>query len=244
MRVELLGAGIDCVDLAGAVEKVGAMVAAGQPRQVVTLNPEILYSAQKEPDLADLINQAGLVTADGVGIVWGCRMAGTPVPGRVAGIDLLEELAGVAARHGWPVFLLGGKPGVAHDAAARLGARHAGLIVAGTQDGYYSPDDEDEVVRAIARSGAVLLFVGMGAPRQERFIATHLAQLAVPVAMGVGGSLDVLAGRVKRVGKFWRRLHLEWLGRLVREPSRWRRALVLPRYAALVLVRYGFVRRR
>ncbi|HUW63977.1 MAG TPA: WecB/TagA/CpsF family glycosyltransferase [Spirochaetia bacterium] len=244
MRVELLGAGIDCVDLAGAVEKVKDMVAGGKPGHVVTLNPEILYRARNEPGLLELINRADLVTADGVGIVWAARMAGTPLPGRVAGIDLLEELSALAARRRWPVFLLGAAPGVARDAVARLAQRHTGLLVAGTHHGFFGPDEEEGVVRTIAQSGAILLFAGMGAPRQERFIAAHLAELAVPVAMGVGGCLDVLAGRVKRVGPFLRRLHLEWLGRLLREPSRWRRALVLPRYAALVLVRYGFLRRR
>ncbi|MDA8335187.1 MAG: WecB/TagA/CpsF family glycosyltransferase [Peptococcaceae bacterium] len=242
MRVELLGAGVDAVDLAGAVEIIGAWVDAGKPCQVITLNPEILYRAQNDPGLLDLINRAGLVTADGVGIVWGCRVAGQPLPGRVAGIDLLEGLARLSARKGWPVFLLGGAKGVAEEAAARLAVAHPGLKVAGTHHGFFGPDGEEAVVREVARSGAVLLFVGMGAPRQEKFIAGHLPDL--PVAMGVGGSLDVLAGRVKRVGILWRRLRLEWLGRLVREPSRWRRALVLPRYVGAVLTRYRLLRRR
>jgi len=244
MRVELLGAGVDRVDLSGAVEMIAGFVESGAPRQVVTLNPEILYRARTDPGLLDLINHAALVTADGVGIVWGCRLAGTPLPGRVAGIDLLEELTALAARRGWPVYLLGAAPDVAALAAARLAGRHPGLTVAGTHHGFFRREEEAAVVQTIARSGALILFVGMGAPRQERFIATHLDELGVRVAMGVGGALDVCAGRVKRVGAFWRRLHLEWLGRLVREPSRLPRALVLPRFAILVLIRYVFTRRR
>jgi len=242
MRVELLEVGIDNVDAAQAVEKVVSMVAAAGHGHVVTLNPEILYRARSDPDLRAIINRASLVTADGIGVVWGCRMAGHRLPGRVTGIELLEELVRVAVSSRWPVFLLGAAPGVAAAAGERLRERYPGLLVAGTHHGYFGPNEEERVVRTIAGSGAVLLFVGMGAPRQERFIAAHLSRL--PVAMGVGGALDVVAGRVKRVGTVWRRFGLEWLGRLLREPSRWRRTLVLPRFAALVLVRYGLRGRR
>lgn len=272
MRVNLLGARFDVVDLDGAVAQVAAMVQDGRPHQVVTLNPELLYRAQGEPALLALVNRADLVTADGVGVVWAARMAGKPVPERVTGIDLMLRLVARAAREGWRVFLLGGAPGVAEEAAARLKQQHPQLIVAGTCHGYFQEDDggqqggagggnrgnenpspisisagdnqdnlfsseetedlrEAEVLEIIRRARPHLLFAGMGAPKQEKFIARNLKKLNVPVAVGVGGSFDVLAGRVKRAPLWMQRLHLEWLGRLWREPRRWRRMLVLPRFA-------------
>ncbi|NHM26912.1 WecB/TagA/CpsF family glycosyltransferase [Desulfofundulus sp. TPOSR] len=268
MHINLLGARVDVVDLAGAVEKVAAFVATGRPHQVITLNPEILYRAQQEPELLALINRADLVTADGIGIVWAAKVAGTPVPGRVTGIDLMLALVARAAREGWRIFLLGAAPGVAEEAARRLQEKHPGLVVAGTQHGYFRPAEEGPAGEAVGASPAHtpgnspndstggppenpkdptewdvveqirgakpdLLFVALGAPKQEKFIARHKQALGVPVAMGVGGSFDVIAGRVARAPVWMQRLHLEWLGRLLREPRRWRRMLVLPRFAWL-----------
>ncbi|OAT79821.1 WecB/TagA/CpsF family glycosyltransferase [Desulfotomaculum copahuensis] len=249
MRINLLGAPVDALDLEAAVERVAAFVtAAGPPRQVITLNPEILFRARQEPALLTLINSADLVTADGVGIVWAARMAGTPVPERVTGIDLMLRLMPLAAREGWRVFLLGAAPGVAAEAARRLQAQHPGLVIAGTHHGYFQPGasspgaaaepgqlTEDEVAALVRRARPHLLFAGLGAPKQERFIARHKEAMGVPVSMGVGGSFDVLAGRVRRAPRWLQRMHLEWLGRLFMEPARWRRTLVLPRFAWLVL---------
>ncbi|WP_027717638.1 WecB/TagA/CpsF family glycosyltransferase [Desulfovirgula thermocuniculi] len=233
--INILGARVDAVDLEGAVEKIAAFVREGRPRQVITLNPEILYRAQKEPPLLSLINAADLVTADGVGVVWAAGMCGARLPGRVTGIDLMLALVARAAREGWRVFLLGAAPGVAAEAARRLQERHPGLVVAGTHHGYFSPQEERGVVEEIRAARADLLFVALGAPKQELFIARHKAVLGAKVAMGVGGSFDVLAGKARRAPAWMRRLGLEWLGRLLMEPRRWRRMLVLPRFAGLVL---------
>ncbi|MGB9804653.1 WecB/TagA/CpsF family glycosyltransferase [Desulfofundulus sp.] len=273
MHINLLGARVDVVDLAGAVEKVADFVAAGRPHQVITLNPEILYRAQQEPGLLDLINRADLVTADGAGIVWAARVAGTPVPGRVTGIDLMLALVERAAREGWRIFLLGAAPGVAEEAARRLRAKHPGLVVAGTQHGYFKPAEEVpaegaaggtavgvpggsaavggacaagsekvpsewDVVEQVRAAKPDLLFVALGAPKQEKFIARHRQSMGVPVSIGVGGSFDVIAGRVARAPLWMQRLNLEWLGRLLREPRRWRRMLVLPRFTWLVWRNY------
>lgn len=270
MQVEILGARVDAVDLEGAVERIAEFVRGGRPRQVITLNPEILYRAQKEPQLLSVINSADLVTADGVGVVWAARMYGARLPGRVTGIDLMLALVERAAREGWRVFLLGAAPGVAAEAARRLKQRHPGLVVAGTQHGYFraavewpaaeaggalparapgglpggdaggragSPVEtsERDVVEQVRAAKPDLLFVALGAPKQELFIARHKEELGAVVAMGVGGSFDVLAGKVRRAPAWMRRLGLEWLGRLFIEPRRFRRMLVLPRFAWLVL---------
>ncbi|MEW5898141.1 MAG: WecB/TagA/CpsF family glycosyltransferase [Bacillota bacterium] len=285
MQIELFGARIDALRMSEVEERIADFIRAGSPHQVITLNPEILYRAQQEPALLALINGAALVTADGVGIVWAARLTGKHVPERVTGIDLMLRLVARAAREGWRIFLLGGAPGVAEEAAARLKQQHPQLIIAGTYHGYFQEDDggqqngdvegkkiagrdmrnpvvdperdlagpsswragddrenplfgeekgnlqETEVLEIIRQADPHLLFVGMGAPKQERFITRNLKELNVPVAVGVGGSFDVLAGRVKRAPLWMQRLHLEWLGRLCREPRRWRRMLVLPRFA-------------
>jgi N-acetylglucosaminyldiphosphoundecaprenol N-acetyl-beta-D-mannosaminyltransferase len=173
------------------------------------------------------------VVADGIGVVWASRRVGCPLPERVPGIELMEALCARAEAEGWAVFLLGGLPGVAEQAALALSRRWPRLRVAGTHHGYFSEDGP--VVEQVARSGAQVLFCGLGSPRQELWLARNLARLGVQLAMGVGGSLDVLAGRTPRAPLWLRRLHLEWLYRLLREPRRWRRQLALPRFAWLVL---------
>jgi len=245
-RVVLLGAPVDAVTLNEAVERVAAFVREGGVHQVVTLNPEYLYRALREPHLLDIVRRAALVTADGVGIVWAARVLGRPVPERVTGIDLLLALAARAAREGWRVFLCGALPGVAEAAAAGLAARFPGIRVVGTHHGYFAPEEEPALVERIRAARPDILFVALGAPKQEAWIARNLATLQVPVAMGVGGSFDVLAGRVKRAPAYLRRLHLEWLGRLVYEPRRWRRMLVLPKFVGMVLAERlrGFLCRR
>lgn len=234
-RISILGAEIDPLTLEEAVNRAAALVASGGAHQVVTLNPEYLYRAQRERDLLEIAREAALVTADGVGIVWAARVHGFFLPERVTGIDLLLALCRRAAAEGWRVFLLGGRPGVAKEAAARLVRDYPGLTVAGTHHGYFSGAEEATVLEQIRAAQPQLLFVGLGAPKQERWIFQQRAALGSLVAVGVGGSFDVLSGRAKRAPAWMRRLGLEWLGRLLLEPRRWRRMLVLPCFALLVL---------
>lgn len=236
--VDILGVPVACLTLDEAARTVAGFVRAGRPRQVITLNPEYLYRAQSEPELLDIVRRADLVTADGVGIVWAAKRAGNPVPERVTGIDLLLRLAVEAGARHWRVFLLGAAPGVAEAAGRELSARYPGLVLAGTHHGYFKPEQEQEVIAKVRANRPDLLFVALGAPRQELWAARHLAALGVPVVVGVGGSLDVLAGKVRRAPVWLRRMHLEWLGRLLMNPRRWRRQLVLPKFALLVLRRY------
>jgi len=238
MRVNLLGAPIDALSLDETVERVGHFLAGDRPRRVITLNPELLYRMQSERPLWDLVGRADLVTPDGIGIVWACRVAGQPVPERVTGIDLMLRLVERAARDSRRVFLLGAAPGVAEEAAGRLARRYPGLAVAGTHNGFFQPGDEEPVAERVRQAEAEILFVALGAPKQEIWIDRHLSSTGVRVAMGVGGSFDVLAGRARRAPEWSRRLHLEWLARLMMEPARLKRQLVLPRFAWLVLRTY------
>ncbi|MDI6711183.1 MAG: WecB/TagA/CpsF family glycosyltransferase [Bacillota bacterium] len=236
--IELLGARIDALTVGEAVDFAADLVTKGRPSQVITMNPEYLYRAQKEPELLRVANGAALVTADGVGIVWAAACAGRPVPQRVTGIDLMQRLLARAAAEGWRVYFLGAVPGVAEEAARRARESLPGLIVCGAHHGYFDVDDDGAVVAAVRAARPDLLFCGLGAPKQELWAARRLGDLGVPVVMGVGGSLDVLAGKVRRAPAWLVRLRLEWLGRLVREPRRWRRQLVLPKFAWLVIRTY------
>jgi N-acetylglucosaminyldiphosphoundecaprenol N-acetyl-beta-D-mannosaminyltransferase len=182
------------------------------------------------------LNSAALSIPDGIGLILAGRLLGTPLRQQVTGTDLTYRLCGRAAREGWRVFLLGAAPGVAELAAQRLRALFPGLLVVGTHAG--SPlESAEDVVRAHIRSaGPVdLLFVAYGAPAQERWIVRNQRILEIPVAIGIGGVLDFASGRVRRAPVWVRRVGLDWLFRLIRQPRRWRRQLALPRFAWAVL---------
>lgn len=239
MRINLLGALIDNLNMKETVSKIISYVKQdSKVCHVVTLNPEYLYRAQGVPGLMELVHEADLVTPDGTGIVWALKVAGTPVQERVTGIDLMLNLMPVAEKEGWRLFLLGSAPGVAGEAAENLRKQYPALNIVGTHHGYFKEDEEEAVIRIIQEAKPHLLFVALGMPRQEQWIYKYKDQLQIPVSMGVGGSLDVIAGRVERVSPWLQKMHLEWLGRLIKEPHRWRRQLVLPKFAWLVIKKY------
>lgn len=240
-RVRVLGIPVDAVDLAGAVERLARHLEASPSclsamQVVVTLNPEMVMHALRRADFAARLQEADLVVADGTGIVWAARLAGSPLPGRVPGVDLAERLLEVCAARAVGVFLLGARPGVAEEAARRLERRLPGLGVVGTHHGYFAPGSPEEqaLLATLERVRPGLLLVGMGSPRQEEWLLGHRTRLqgCVRVAVGVGGSFDVWAGRVRRAPAVFRRTGTEWLFRLVTQPWRARRMTALPRFAA------------
>jgi len=235
MKSFILGARVDGVTAEEALEKIERYIASGEPRHVVTLNAEILYRAYREPELLRVINEAHLVTPDGVGIVWAAKRLGRPVSERVTGIDLMLALAQKAAGKGWRIFLYGAAPGIADRAAENLKKKYPGLKIAGTSHGYLEKSEEKQLIDRIKETKPDILFVALGAPKQEFWIRKNLISLGVPVCIGVGGSFDVIAGKVKRAPGWVRRAKLEWLYRLVQEPKRYKRMLALPGFVALVL---------
>ncbi len=244
MKVKLLNAPIDCLSMDQCIDRVAEIIRAGGARRVITLNPEILYRAvQFDHSLLELIKRADLVTADGEGIVWAGQMAGTPFSERVTGIDLMLRLVERAADEGWKIYLLGAAPGVAEEAAEKLTRRFPKLQVVGTRHGYFRPDEEVNIVQSIRQKAPQLLFVALGAPAQEKWIDRNIEGIGHVVAIGVGGSFDVISGRVDRAPLWMRKFKIEWLGRLISEPSRWRRMLVLPKFAWLVIRTYRFGRK-
>lgn len=236
LRVDVLGVPVDNVTMDQAVEVVDRLVRAGAGGLVVTPNPEMVMAARRDPELLAVLREADLAVPDGVGLVWASRLLGRPLAGRVAGYDLFLRLLELAARRDYRVYLLGGAPEVAAAAESRIRKTYGATTVVGFRHGYFTAGELPAVLDAIRAAGPHLVFVGMGSPRQERWMGRNRSALAKMVLMGVGGSFDVIAGRVARAPEGWQRANLEWLYRLVREPRRLRRQLVLPRFAAAVLL--------
>lgn len=226
----LLGVRLDAATRGEAVEQCEARVRHGQPGQVVTVNLDFLRLAEGNAEFRMALNGAALAVADGMPLVWASRLRGQRLPQRIAGVDLMNDLCGLAARRGYGVFLLGAGPGVALAAAAALQRRHPGLRVVGAHAppvGSFSDEDDRQMIEAVRTARPEMLFVAFGAPRQELWIRRHLDELRVPVCMGVGGSFDIIAGRLRRAPRWMRRTGLEWLFRLLQEPGRlWRRYLL------------------
>lgn len=230
----ILGIRVDGVTMGEAIQKIEGWIAEGKGARVVTVGTEMAMAARKSRDLADLLNGATLLVPDTSGIVWASSVLGNPVPEKVAGIDLLERLAEVSAKKGYGIFLLGGKPGIAEKAAENLQERFPPLKVAGTHHGYFQENDNEAIISAIKATSPHILLAALGFPRQERWLEKNVRDLGV-VGIGVGGSFDVLAGTLRRAPHWMRRCHLEWLWRLFQEPSRWKRMLVLPHFAMIIL---------
>ena len=226
MRTDVLGVAFDNVTMDEAVDWALAMLEEDGPHLVVTPNPEIVQRAAKDPEFAGILSKADLVIPDGIGVVYAAKILGRPLKGRVPGIDFASALLERAAGTGRRLFLLGAAPGVAEQAAVNLRAAYPGLAVCGTHDGYFKEDGP--VVDAIRESGADIVFVCLGFPKQEKWIAAHGAETGARLLVGLGGSLDVFAGRVSRAPAAFQRLGLEWLYRLLKQPSRIGRMAKLP----------------
>ena len=236
--IRILGVRVDEInteDALAAVEKFIAAFHAGQKRlsQIVTINPEGIWLARGDSGLAQIIEEAALVTPDGNGVLWAAQQQGVTIPERVTGIDLTYRLAELAAQKGWSLYLLGAKEGIAKAAAAKLTEQYPGLIIKGVENGYFR-DREQQVVEQIAAAAPDILLAALGMPFQEKWLFEHRDQLGCGVAIGVGGSFDVISGQVRRAPAFLRKLRLEWLWRLLSDPKRWRRYLVIPRFMRAV----------
>lgn len=238
MRIDVLGVGFDNLTMAEAVERGMELVRSPGTHYVATPNPEIVEVCREDRSAQAAVNGADLVLADGVGVIKGAAMLGTPLKERTPGIEFAAHLMDRLAEEGRSLYLLGAKPGVAEQAAAKLEAAHPGLRIAGTHDGYFKEDGP--VVEDIRRSGAEVVFVCLGAPKQEKWMAKNGAATGAHLLCGLGGSLDVFAGVVERAPEGFQRLGLEWLYRLAKEPKRIGRMAKLP----LVLVQAAGARLR
>jgi N-acetylglucosaminyldiphosphoundecaprenol N-acetyl-beta-D-mannosaminyltransferase len=238
MRTKILGCPIDKITMEQAVQKVTSYINEKniqKYRHIITLNAEILYKALSDQKLKAVINQADLVTPDGSGIVWASKELGDSVPERVTGIDLMEALVQQANLQGWKLYFYGAAPGIAQLAAKNLQNKYKNLNIVGTKDGFISSDLMPELLADIKSKKPDILFVALGAPKQEFWINMYKDIIQVPVSIGVGGSFDVLAGKVKRAPKLFQKLHAEWLYRLIKEPWRYKRMMALPKFILKIM---------
>lgn len=226
LRIDILGVQFDPVTMEQAVEKAAAMIQAGGTHYAVTPNAEFVQRAEKDEKFRAALNGADLVLPDGIGVVYAAKILGRPLQGRVPGCDFAAALCTWMAEHGKKLFLLGAKPGVAEQAAENLKKDHPGLIVCGTHDGYFKEDGP--VAEQIRTAEADVVFVCLGAPKQEYWMIENAQAAGAAFLIGLGGSLDVFAGTVKRAPEIWQKLGLEWLYRLVKQPSRIGRMAKLP----------------
>lgn len=236
-KVNILGVSVDKANVEKAVEKISQMLHDGKKHCVYTPNSEIIMNAYENPDFAAVLNSADLLTADGIGVVYASKILGNPIDERAPGFDIACGLIEKAAKEGYGIYFFGGKPGIAEQAQKNLEAEYPFLRIVGTHNGYFTPEDEPEIIADINRSNADIVFVCLGAPKQETWIHNNRQSINAAVLMGVGGSLDVFAGTVERAPDIWCRLGLEWLYRLIKQPSRFMRMTALPRFAATVILK-------
>ena len=225
-RTDVLGVGFDNVTKAEAVERALELIDAREGRYVVTPNPEIVMLAKENPALKEALAGADIVLPDGAGIVKGAAILGRPMKEKVPGIDFACGVMARLAERGGSVYLFGAKPGVAEAAAETLRTKFPGLVISGTSDGYFS--DDGPIIEKIKDAAPDFLLVCLGAPKQELWMAKMSGKLLVGLMVGLGGSLDVFAGTVKRAPEPWQKLDLAWLYRLLKEPRRIGRMMKLP----------------
>ena len=228
MKTDIMGLQFDNITMEEALDAAKALLQGEHAARVVTPNAEIAYEALHDENMRMLLNSAELMLPDGAGVVLASKILKTPLKQKVAGVDFADGLLGVLETTGQSLYLLGSKPGIGELAAQKMMQKHPRLRIAGIADGYFQ--DEAPVIDKINASGADVLFVCLGAPKQEQFMARHQKALHVKLMAGLGGSLDSFAGTVKRAPKWMIRLNLEWLYRLIKEPKRFKRMLRLPKY--------------
>jgi N-acetylglucosaminyldiphosphoundecaprenol N-acetyl-beta-D-mannosaminyltransferase len=233
--LHILGVRVDDVTGDETLALVEQFIAERTPHQVCTVNTEFVMAAQRDEVFRNVIDNAALCPPDGVGVLWAARRLKHPLRERVGGTDTAERIAARAAQLGWRMYFLGAVPGVAEQAARVLQTRYPGLVVVGTFAGSPTPGEQNAIVERIRAARPDVLFIAFGAPAQDVWIARNQPCLQVPVAMGVGGAFDFIAGVTRRAPRWVQRLGLEWLHRLYREPWRWRRQLALPRFVWSVL---------
>ncbi|MBQ4629856.1 MAG: WecB/TagA/CpsF family glycosyltransferase [Clostridia bacterium] len=237
-KVNILGIKVDKVNIEQASDIIIDNIKnKGETISVFTPNSEIIMAGYRDKDFGELLNNADLLTADGIGVVYASKIVKNPISERAPGYDIacrsLEKLAEI----GGSVYLFGSKPGVAETAGENITKKYPGVKIAGFSDGYFDDEKEKLIIEDINKCNPDMLFVCLGAPKQEKWISAHKNELSTRACLGIGGSLDVFAGTVKRAPEFYTKHGIEWLYRLIKQPSRFVRMLELPRFGFKVLLK-------
>ena len=233
-RVDILGVHVDAVTMAEAVARAEQYIAEKANAMIATANAEMIMRATKDDELKRILNSAALVVPDGAGTVWAAHHLGNDMPERVAGYDLAQELMRLAPSRNQRIYFLGSAPGVAEKAKAKAESLYPGIEIVGVRDGYYKETEEPEIVEAIKAAKPDILFVALGVPKQEKWLDKYREKLGVPLSIGVGGTLDVMAGVMKRAPLWMQKAKLEWLFRGLLQPKRAGRLLALPKFVMKV----------
>ena len=235
MKTDILGVWIDKITPQEALEKALEFSKGNEPHVIFTPNPEFIMTARKDKKFKDILNAADLLVPDGIGVVLASKLFNkVKIKYRVTGYDLVQEIFKNISKSGESVYFLGGAPGVAETAREKMQELHNGLKVVGVSDGYFDEVKEIEIIKEIIDKKPDILLLGIGFPKQEKWIDKHKNELPVKLHIGIGGALDGMAGIVPRAPKFFRKCGLEWLYRLIRQPSRWKRQLQLPLFILVV----------
>jgi len=235
--VEILGVPIHAVSMKRAIAEIVALAHGGVPSFVVTMNTEMIMRAQGEPAFMEVMKSAALSIPDTMGIVWASKFFGHQLQERVAGSDLIIQLAEAGAKENLRIFLLGASPGVAEKVASQFRELYPGIVIVGTHGGSPAVAEDDDICNRIRSAQPQVLMVAYPVPDQEYWIARNIHRLGVPVIINFGGSFDFIAGIKKRAPRWMREIGLEWLYRLLQQPSRWHRMLALPHFVLKVITR-------
>lgn len=233
--IKVLGVPFDDLSMEEAANQIIEAMENGEKKIVCTVNPEIIMKAREDLELMEILKSADMVTADGIGVIWAAKFLGTPLKERIAGYDLCQNIMARIKDTGHTIYFFGAAPGTAEEAAKKMAKEHKGLTVVGTRNGYFTEKDEREIVSAIRIASPDLLLVGLGAPKQEKWIYENFNNTNAKVSIGVGGSFDVMSGNINRAPMIFRRLNLEWFYRLISDPKRAFRMLALPKFVIEVI---------
>ncbi len=241
--VQIAGINIDDISMEQAVDKVYEFIGSDQNHSIFTPNAEIMMDGITNKDMKAMLNGADMLVADGAGVVLASKIIGKAVTEKVSGVDLVKNLLKASSKRPIKFYLFGGKPGIPEKANANIICDYPGAEVVGTRNGYFSKEDESSIINDINNSGAEVLLVCLGAPKQEKWITESKDRLKVKACIGVGGTIDILAGNIKLAPDFFRNHGLEWLYRLYKEPKRFKRMLRLPKFIIYVFaIRLGLIK--
>lgn len=242
-KVIICGIDIDNITMKDTIKKVEGYLKEDIPRRIYTPNTEIVMEAKDSKDLRDILNQGDLIIPDGIGLIYGSKLRKKPLKERVTGFDLSIEILKIANENNYSLYLLGGKEGVTKEAAENIKKEYPNIRIAGYHNGYFKGthigienSDEEKIIKdEIKNAKTDILFVGLGFPKQESWINDHINDLNIKLAIGNGGTMDIISGNSKRAPEIYQKLGLEWLYRLIKEPSRIKRQILLPKFIFYVL---------